>query len=554
MQSIHKTWLVRTRVGEVLGPFSQSELVEELEKKTFSTEDEIAQSGGHLWVSASSLSNRDLEEVTRTSTRATQTGSNSEEREPGTFTSGPKQLPLEELTPTPDHPPKPIAPSQEFHAPAKSFHKPRVAPMLTGFVIAVVMLMVVFQFKGKEKNTGTPSNTQIVDENESPFVRQIYTLIKSGESATALKKLTEYHEKGKKDGIDYLIPYAALLIMEGESIGRAKKFLEQVINSQSSPQLKARAHHWLGYLLLQQDEADMGESHFLESLQLNPKDAASRFNLGRAYLKQEKYSQALDYLQLAELEIPDLWLIHIYKGRAKVALGNLEEAKTAFKTAITLSPDRWISYIYYALYLLGVHEFDEARSVLRTMLTRDPQYELHAPAPLGYFQERVNYQEYLSIFTQVMDKGAPDEKELGKLYIHYLMSGGTYDDARRFSALADKSNLLAKVIALKVVMERKPNAQDLKTALARLPLSLSGFGPYGYVLRGEAQIRLGLTSDARESFTQALKLDPKSAISHWAMASLLERLQKKDEAQLEIKNLLSFHPNYIPAIVSSHHF
>lgn len=546
MQSIQKNWLVRTRVGEVLGPFSQKELFEELAKKTFSTEDEIAQSGGQLWISAGSLSHRDLDEVTRTSTRATQTGSSSERVEP---TTAP-----EELTPTPDATPKPVAPA--VHAADKHAHKPRVGPILTGLVIAVAVLTFLFQFKGtKEKPLAGPTALTLGPETESPFIRQVYEMIQSGESATALKKLTEYHEKvAKKESLEYLVPYAALLILEGESIGRAKKFLEQVITANVGPQLKARAHHWLGYLLLSQDEADMGESHFLESLQLNPKDAASRFNLGRAYLKQEKYSQALDYLQLAELEVPDLWLIHIYKGRAKVALGNLEEAKTAFKTAISLSPDRWIAYIYYSLYLVGTREYEEARDVLRVMLTRDPQYELHSPPPLGYFQEKVNYTEYLSAFTHVMDKGAPDEKELGKLYIHYLMAGGSDDDSKRFGALAEKNNLLAKVIALKVTLEKRPTAPEIKTALARIPPNLGNIGPYGYVLKGEAQVRLGLMTEAKESFQQALKADPKSAVAHWALASLLERTQKKEEAQGEIRNLLTFHPYYIPAIVSSRHF
>lgn len=538
-------------MGEILGPFSQTELTQEFEKKTFSAEDEIAQTGGHLWISASSLSSREIEEITRTSTRATQTGSHPE---PDTFTSGPKQLSLDELTPTPQSPLSPNAPAME--TPAVENTQPRVAPLITGIAIAIALGIFFFQLRStKEDSLSFPSTAEKNSNEDSPFLREVYTLIQSGESATALKKLTEYHEKAvKKEGLDYLIPYSALLIMEGESVGRAKKFLEQILSSNVSPPLRARAHHWLGYLLLSQDEGDMGESHFLESLQLNPKDAASRFNLGRAYLKQEKYSQALDYLQLAELEVPNLWLIHIYKGRAKVALGNMEEAKTAFKNAISLSSDRWISYIYYSLYLVGKRELDEARTVLRTMLTRDPQYEIHAPAPLGYFQEKVNYSEYLSAFTHVMDKGSPEEKELGKIYIHYLMNGPSEMDSKRFNALAEKQNLAAKVIALKVALEQHASVAEIKTTLTRLPASLTDFGPYGYVLRGEAQVRLGLLAEAKESFLQALKLDSKSAVAHWALASLLERQQKKEEAQSEIKNLLSFHPNYIPAVVSSHHF
>jgi tetratricopeptide (TPR) repeat protein len=206
-----------------------------------------------------------------------------------------------------------------------------------------------------------------------------------------------------------------LLITEGESPLRAKKLLEQVLRVPQTPELKSRAHHWLGYLLLSQDEGDMGEGHFLEALQLNPKDAAARFNLGRAYLKQEKFSQALDYLQLAELEMPNLWLIHIYKGWARMALGNKEEAKSSFKTAIQASKDRWMTYIYYSIFLLRFEEYDEAKATLKQMLTYDPNYELNSPPPMEYFQSKVNYNDYLTAYNKVMEKGTSDEREMGQL-------------------------------------------------------------------------------------------------------------------------------------------
>src|SRR5438045_1566664 len=63
-----KEWLIRTRTGEILGPYTQRELFEELMKRTFTYDDEIAPSKGH-WISAQTLSNREVEEFTRTSTR-----------------------------------------------------------------------------------------------------------------------------------------------------------------------------------------------------------------------------------------------------------------------------------------------------------------------------------------------------------------------------------------------------------------------------------------------------------------------------------------------------
>ena len=387
-------------------------------------------------------------------------------------------------------------------------------------------------------------------------MRQIYSLIHAGATETALKQLTQYHEKHPAKGdLEYLVPYAALLITEGDSPGRAKKFLEQVLSGQTSPQLKSRAHHWLGYLLLSQDEGDMGESHFLEALQLNPKDAAARFNLGRSYLKQEKFSQALDYLQLAELEVPDLWLVHIYKGRAKAALGNMDEARVSFKTAVEVSQDRWLTYIYYALFLRGVQDNDTAQIVMRKMLTRDPRYEIHSPPPWGFYQEKINYAEYLTAFTTVMEKASGEEKELGKLYINYLLNGANSAEGKRIETVAATSpGLLAKVLGLQVVLDREGSLEDVKAAVGRLPQNLSDFGYYAYVLRGEGKARLGLFSDAQQDFGRALTLEPRAAIAHFALADLLRKTQRQADAENEIKSLLIYHPNYIPAIVPSQNY
>jgi tetratricopeptide (TPR) repeat protein len=409
---------------------------------------------------------------------------------------------------------------------------------------------------GKTPQSNAAPHPSHGTESDSPFVRQIYALIHSGAGGVALKRLAQYHEHHpEKSDLDYLIPYSALLITEGESPKRARSLLEGLLaNPTASPQLKSRAHHWLGYLLLSQDEADMGESHFLEALQLNPTDAAARFNLGRAYLKQEKFPQALDYFQLAELAMPDLWLVHIYKGRAKAALGNMNEARTSFKAAIDASPDRWIAYIYYSIFLRGLNDTEGAQSILRRMLTRDPHYELHTPPPWGFFQEPVNYGEYLAAFTAGMDKAQGEDKELGKLYITYLLNGPNSAEGKKLETVAANGALLAKVLGLQATLDREGSLEDIKVAVNRLPANLSDFGYYAYVLRGEGKARLGLLAEAHEDYNHALTLDPRAASAHFQLAGLLRKTQHNSDAENEIRSLLLYHPDYIPAIVPSQNY
>jgi len=567
----NKEWLVRTRMGEVLGPFTQRELYEELQKKSFSGEDEIAPSMGS-WVSAQALIHRDSDEFTMTSTRS-QAITRSYQTAPGTGAGTEAGTP----TPTPTETPSDLdSESERTPAPYGDLRQvepppvrrldqiprvprgTRIGPLVSLAFAVAGLWLIVSHFRSRQgeqpdsaTSTPPPPPATISDGTESPISHEVNELIRRGETQEALRRLTRHHEQNpSRNDLEYLIPYSALLILEGETT-RARKFLEQVLISPSANvRLKARAHHWMGYIMLAEDIEDRGEAHFIESLQLNPKDAAARFNLGRAYLKAMKYSQALDYLQLAELEMPDLWLIQIYKGRAKGDLGNQEEARNSFKTAVQMSPDRWLAHIYYAVFLMGISETEAAQSIMKRMLTRDPHFELHSPQPLGYFQEKVNYVDYLKTFNYVMNGASGEEKEIGKLYINYLLNGTAGNEGRRIEAAAAKGGVMTKVLALKVVLDRDSSNDEIRTAVNRLPANLNEFGCYAYVLRGTARMRLSQFVEALQDIQRALALEPKAAVANWALAILLRKSQRPQEAAVAMKTLLGYHPHYIPAIVS----
>ena len=544
-----KQWLVRTETGEIFGPFSQEQLLHELSNQLFSLDDEIACSLGR-WISAETLVDRDSEEWTLTSTKT------------GSITTTLPGIADSTIVP----------PSQSLYVPMPTpVPVTRTSPYtaMIAVVVGVILIlgMWLLSFRGiKHDSNPEPLaenngiKIKLPAESDSPFVKEIYKLIAEGNKSAALKQLTLYHQRtGGKGDLDYIIPYAALLIMEGESATRAKKMLEEVLSSGAPVALKSRAHHWLGYALLSQGEEDMGEGHFLEALQLNTKDAAARFNLGRAYLKQEKFTQALDYLQLAELEMPELWLIPIYKGRAKAALGNIDEARSAYRAAIDASPDRWLSYIYYGLFLQQQNELPAAQEVLRQMMYHDPEYEVQSPAPWGFFQEKTNYNEYLRAFTHVMEKGNaekgnPEDREAGKLYIQYLLTDK--DESQSIAALAERGSLLPRVILLKERLDESedisPSTLDkLRRALSKLPANLSAFGSFAYVLRGIAEDRMGQSAEALKELLKAKEIAPRSASVLWSLSSLYRKMGKNDEANDELKTLLRYHPTYIPAIVQA---
>ncbi|NBV49586.1 hypothetical protein EBR78_00045 [bacterium] len=562
---MNRNWLVRTRSRQVLGPFNQQELYDQLRQNTFGTEDEIA-SPGRPWISARTLLNHDFDEVTRTSaqfnTRTINLSKDSEELITPSPSSTNTPTPTRSFTPVeiiqgeplrsrsvvahePWSQPHPLTSPEHLKKQSRILQKK--SPLLTAIFLALVIVFI-FQMLPKERSSPTLSlATKLGVASDTPFLRNIYELIGRNETAKALEELSLYHQ-GRPSELDYLIPYAALLIMENHNHDQARSHLDKVLTSQVSNPLKAKAHLWYGYSLLANEEDDFGESHFLESLQLSPNDPATRFNLGRTYIKQQRYAHALDYLQLAEVEVPDLWLIHIYKGFAKTELGKREEARASFRLAIDASPDRWLSYIYYSLFLLGSRDYNEARLTLRKMLTRDPLFEIFSPAPWGFYQEGVDYKEYLNVFSQVMGNTREDEKELGTTFIAFLMNGNGPVENQRLQMLADKGGLMNRVIALGALLRSEPKNDDLRRSLVRLGGNLSEFGPYGYVIRAEAKSRLGNLSEAQVDLNSALLAEPKSAAAHLLQYKLYKVQNKKEEANREIQTILSYHPNYIPAI------
>lgn len=536
MATSPKEWLLRTKSRDVLGPFTLRELVQKLKDNEISLEDEIAPHAGS-WIPVQTLQSRDAEEVTRTSTRVTDTDTRNID---DTFT--PAGDSHSSTTPSPT----PLFPSEE---PGKNIAKSKLAPFFTGVIVSFILITAYLYLTPRKESSPDPMISQEPNLTvESKAAQRASELIKKGEKKLALKELAEFHEKqmGKGD-LSYLIPYSALLITEGESPTRARKFLESVLASHPAPQLKSKAHLWLGYLDLMEGEEGFGEDHFLEVLQVNTKDVAAQFNLGRAYLMQENYLKALDYLQLAELEMPDFFLIHIYKGRAKTQLNLKEEARASFQNAIHYSEDRWLSYIYYAFFQFKNHEFTEARATLKKMMTRDPSFEIYSPVPYGFYQEPVNYAEYSELFAQIMEKAPQEDKELGKLYLNYIADPQS-PAGKRILALSVSGGLYAKVLALKVALEKKLPVQDLRPFLERLPANLNDFGYYAYVLRADAKREMNFLSEAQQDYRRALVIEPKSAISHFLLSHLLKKMQKEDDAKTELESLLSYHPNYIPAL------
>lgn len=531
-------WLVRTKTGDILGPFRQSDLEGNLKKNVFTEEDEIAPPNTP-WIRASILLSSS-EEVTRTATR------NQTLSQPTVSMSGnaaPK-LSIEENIPE-------LRPPQEIRIPTTSKGvKHAVAPFLLGSILVVGIWSLFVQSRQV-----APRKTPLKAEEQgasSEFLKTVYGLLRRGEHPAALEILRRHHASSNpSDYPEYAILMAAIEISIDQNTSDAKRTLTKILSQSPTNEARSAAHRWLGFLMLAKDEGDMGENHFLEALQLDPKNAAARFNLGRAYLKQERFIQALDYFQLAELELPDLWLIHIYKGRARSELGQFPQAEKHFLRAVELEPDRWLSYIYHALFLASRDKTQEAEEALSKMILRDPKYEQLSPVPWGFFQERTNYQEYQSVFSHIMSNRPAAERTLGKLLIQFASTPSPSQDLiNRLLDLAKQGSIPAKLAIIEHAV-RVSDRSQVELSTNQLQGDLISFGAHAYLTRARALALLSRPSEAERDFKSALDLDRSSAEGHWSYAEFLGAQGRRGEMTDHLERLLAFHPEYIPAIVAN---
>jgi tetratricopeptide (TPR) repeat protein len=98
-------------------------------------------------------------------------------------------------------------------------------------------------------------------------------------------------------------------------------------------------HYNLGNAYLEQNRLDEAVHEFITALKLNPDFAEAHDNLGTAYLNQDRLDQAANEFIAALKLKPDLADTHYNLGTAYVKQNRLDEAVPEFITALKLNPD-----------------------------------------------------------------------------------------------------------------------------------------------------------------------------------------------------------------------
>ncbi|PYV39486.1 MAG: hypothetical protein DMG09_09050 [Acidobacteria bacterium] len=111
----------------------------------------------------------------------------------------------------------------------------------------------------------------------------------------------------------------------------------------------AGLHYALGNVYWKDGNLEEAEEEFLQELKIAPENYLTTWKLGNIYLIKKRYDLALQYLEKAVQQRPDLGQAHRDLGKALIQTGgDMERAVAHLKKVVQLSPDEPTSHYLLA--------------------------------------------------------------------------------------------------------------------------------------------------------------------------------------------------------------
>jgi tetratricopeptide (TPR) repeat protein len=181
-----------------------------------------------------------------------------------------------------------------------------------------------------------------------------------------------------------------LLFLKGGEFERAARSLDKFLSLSPDDLRAADAYNALGIAQYYLNQYDLAVGHFKKALDLDPGNAAARFNLRSVFTRLSAYNEAQVYFRakdydraLARLNqlkefapryIPGRRL----EGTILVRTGRVEEGLRVYREILSIYPDHPLSYwvrIETAREMVALERYDEAQELLMDNLSRFPDVE-----------------------------------------------------------------------------------------------------------------------------------------------------------------------------------
>jgi tetratricopeptide (TPR) repeat protein len=119
-----------------------------------------------------------------------------------------------------------------------------------------------------------------------------------------------------------------------------------------------------GYIRMLQGQCEQAVRHYHEALDLDPFFFKAFSSIGRAYIQQEMYEEAIEMLQRAFALAPAIPQILSALGQAHALAGNRAEALRILGELETMAGERHVNAMSFAIVHLGLGDKDRALDYL----------------------------------------------------------------------------------------------------------------------------------------------------------------------------------------------
>jgi tetratricopeptide (TPR) repeat protein len=342
------------------------------------------------------------------------------------------------------------------------------------------------------------------------------------------------------------------------------------------------ARLFAGYLASVTGQWDEAEKNYLEALRIEPNNDEAISFLGAMYAESGRLDEASDAFKKLESMTPTSYLPDYFLGRVAHRRGNIPEAITYFKRSVQKKPDFVESLVELAMLYEQTGDLKNAERTYRQIIRYQPNIPMakarlariliktgkrteaigliedvsglhqtseEAGLTIGLmFLEEGLYQQASGEFAQVLKKNKDNDQARYLLAVTTSESGndrGAKDLLRKISPQSEEYvDSLLFLSSLLVKEGKSIEALEVLTAGRRNnPAS-----PILLVATGRIMEDLDHLTQARDLYSEGIRLFPDSADVYFSLGAVEDRLGKKDECIKAMRQAVALDPNFADAL------
>ncbi len=363
--------------------------------------------------------------------------------------------------------------------------------------------------------------------------------LRRDDPARALRTAVAAIDRGVDDPV--LLGIAGEASLRRADYAAATRYFERA--AKLDPQNPAR-RTGLGIAQIAAGKSDLGFGSLEAATQIDPANTQADLALISARVRAKQWPEALAAIDRLEKKQPDKPQAHALRGSVRIAQGDLPAARTSFERAVQIDPTFFPAIADLAELDLRERKPAEARSRLEQAVAKDPRNVQAAMVLARVLSRTGGTQEDVEKVLRQAQSANPASIEpvlaLAELQIRTNRARDAVPMLQQaLGQNPDDRRLLEQLGAAFLRTDEKQQAVDTFQKLVTLdPTSMRA-----QMRLGEVKAAVGDDSGAMGAFRQAATLDPKATAPRMAIAAMLVKGGKTDEARKIAASLQKELPN-----------